>query len=164
MLPKMQIGAICIMEDTTFDELSVGDVAVYNGELGKHIVHRIIAKHEIENGDINGYKEYFEFKGDNNGSSDMTMVTPDLIEGKIVLTINAVAPIFSYFINKGTLDMTVYQVLLVVLLLITFFIIDITLVIISRIIGIVISNKDRGVEIAGDTKGIVNCAVGTDSD
>ena len=31
MLPKMQIGAICIMEDTTFDELSVGDVAVYNG-------------------------------------------------------------------------------------------------------------------------------------
>ena len=80
MLPELHVNDNCLFKEVEFgDELTVGDIYVYNDKKGKEICHRLIR--------INGDGTY-TFKGDNNTAEDATPVSKNQITFKYVQKVN----------------------------------------------------------------------------
>lgn len=86
MKPNLDVGdLIFIKRVSNENELSVGDIITFVEEgTSQTVTHRIVNVVTTDG------KKTFETKGDNNGSSDMTLVPFDRVVGKVFFKINAI--------------------------------------------------------------------------
>lgn len=95
MLPVMQINSMCISKAVDIKDVKVGDIIIYKDiERNKNIVHRIIEI--IGDGD----DRRLVMKGDNNPGPDQTLVTSDILLGKIIYINNDVVPLMNLMITN----------------------------------------------------------------
>lgn len=85
MYPAIETGAICIVDPEAYetDKPEVGDIAVYQTD-ARYVVHRVISDES---------DGWYQFKGDNNDSSDLGAVNIKDIRGRVSAVINFVAPL-----------------------------------------------------------------------
>ena len=87
MLPTLQIYSINLIKDCDTSDIETGDIIVYwSDELRVNVIHRVI---DIEV--IDGVKT-LTTKGDANRVADNIKTTDDNIVGKVICTLNWVAP------------------------------------------------------------------------
>lgn len=84
MEPTMRVNAICVAEKTTYNEVAVGDILMFEID-GKLITHRVI---EITDKGI-------RTKGDNNNSEDAYYLTENNVKAKVIYIANWTADIIN---------------------------------------------------------------------
>ena len=82
MEPYIRTNSFVII-DKLFKDIEVGDVIVYRAD-GKDIIHRVIAKENIED---DGH-EVYTTKGDNNYIEDQDKVSKSMVKGKMALRLS----------------------------------------------------------------------------
>jgi signal peptidase len=84
MEPTLREKSVCIVKQSTYDEVDVGDIIMYTIE-EKTITHRIVDKTE----------DGIRTRGDNNNVQDAYLIQPDQINGKVVMVFNFTATIIN---------------------------------------------------------------------
>lgn len=95
MEPAIKTGAMTIVNFCGFDDFKVGDICTYwSPDFNEYITHRVVLIGE----------DYLVTQGDVNTVVDPTPVINDMIMGKVILTLNFVAPAFQRYIGDHTFD------------------------------------------------------------
>ena len=98
MEPEIQINSINIIKICDVEDIEVKDIICFN--YNQDIVHRVIDKVTTDSG-----VEVLHTKGDANEFADSVNVTSDELFGKVVKTLNWVAPVITkYSITPGNID------------------------------------------------------------
>lgn len=98
MEPEIQINSINIIKICDVEDIEVKDIICFN--YNQDIVHRVIDKVTTDSG-----VEVLHTKGDANEFADSVNVTSDELVGKVVKTLNWVAPVITkYSITPGNID------------------------------------------------------------
>ena len=108
---SLDVYDIAIIKKTTFDEIEIGDVIVFQSEIqGKEVlvIHRVVGIH---------YEGGFETKGDNNASVDVNPVTEDNYQGSFDGKITFLKPLASLAANSRNLIFIGLSVILVVMVI-----------------------------------------------
>lgn len=79
MEPSINSGDKILIKKCNINDISKGDIVVYEKSHGEYIIHRVIGYTT----DINGVK-YLYTKGDNNDKMDSIAVNEDMIIGKCI--------------------------------------------------------------------------------
>lgn len=107
MEPTINTGDYVFFHQTDYEDVLVGDIIVYKSKAastnGMFIIHRVIS---IEDG-------YLTTKGDNNLIADEEHITPDMVHGKYVLTVN-----FLSFLGDSSKRQNIFFFLMALLFLI----------------------------------------------
>lgn len=112
MEPAIMTDSLNLAEKVdNIDDIEVGDIVMFNTSIGV-VSHRCIEK-ETYNG-----KTYLHTKGDNNNEADGILVDEEMIEGKIVYTINSIAPLIKYLNTDGNTVATMYKLVMIILIVI----------------------------------------------
>lgn len=99
MEPEISINSLNIIKTCGVDEISEGDIVCFN--YGADIIHRVTEKVNVDGTTI------LHTRGDANDSPDEVEVSNDMIIGKVVLTVNAIAGfIEKYSVEPGKIDTT----------------------------------------------------------
>lgn len=106
MEPTMMTNSVCIAKKTTYDEVQVGDIMMYQIE-DKLITHRIVSKTD----------EGITTKGDNNNSEDSYLLTKDHVRAKVVYVANWTASIVNDLqTTQGKIKWIVFPISVLVIL------------------------------------------------
>lgn len=98
MEPEIKTNSITVIKMCNVDEIEKDDIICYN--YGQDIVHRVVEKTTNENNSV-----VLHTQGDNNKAPDNVDINSDMIVGKVVKTVNWVAPfIDKYSIEPGKID------------------------------------------------------------
>lgn len=100
MEPEIKTNALCFIKIGGFEDTELGDIIVYDGGLGRYIVHRVV---KIDN-DNDG--RYLITKGDANSVDDGVYIYNDKFIGKIVYIGNWAAPIVGNFVDGYSFNTT----------------------------------------------------------
>ncbi len=95
MEPAVSTGALILVHFCEVEDCAVGDVVVYySPDFGEYITHRV-----VETGE-----DFLITRGDANSVNDPTPVIGDMLYGKVILTMNFLAPLMSRFIQDRAFD------------------------------------------------------------
>lgn len=84
MEPHLRTGSVVVVKKT--DQIKEKDVIFFITEDDIPVIHRYIGEDKAGN---------IITKGDNNKSEDFEHIMPDRVEGKVILRMNFLAPVFS---------------------------------------------------------------------
>lgn len=91
MEPAIKVNSISLLEYCSIKDLEPGDTVMYKYN-NMRITHRVTDIGVDTNGEI-----YLITKGDANKYQDVTPITAEMVEGKLIRTYNGVAPYISHF-------------------------------------------------------------------
>ena len=106
---SLDVYDIAIIRDSSFDDIEIGDVIVFQSEIqgvDVLVIHRVVGLH---------YEGGYETKGDNNASVDVNPVTAENYQGSFNGKITFLKPLASLAANSRDLIFIGLSVILVVM-------------------------------------------------
>lgn len=98
MEPEIKVNSLTIIRNCDIEDIQVDDIVCFS--FSQDVVHRVIEKTTNESG-----ATILHTKGDANEKTDDIEIHDDMVVGKVVYTINELAPILTkYSVSPGKID------------------------------------------------------------